>query len=144
MGHRGGLPLTRTLGICHRAAGIMLYRLAAEAVLLLHLAFIVFALLGAACAARWRWIVVIHLPAAAWGSFVELTGRICPLTYAENFLRIKADQSGYTESFIEHYLLAAIYPAALTREVQFILAGVVVVINVAIYAWLFYPRRASN
>jgi hypothetical protein len=122
----------------------MLYRLAAEAVLLLHLAFIVFALLGAAFAARRRWLVVVHLPAAAWGFFVELTGRICPLTFAENFLRIKAGQSGYTESFIEHYLLAVIYPAGLTREVQFVLAGVVVVINVAIYAWLFYPRRASS
>ena len=122
----------------------MLYRLAAEAVLLLHLAFIVFALLGAAFAARRRWLVVVHLPAAAWGFFVELTGRICPLTYAENFLRIKAGQSGYTESFIEHYLLAVIYPAGLTREVQFVLAAVVVVINVAIYAWLFHPRRASS
>jgi hypothetical protein len=122
----------------------MLYRLAAEAVLLLHLAFIVFALLGAAFAARRRWLVVVHLPAAAWGFFVELTGRICPLTFAENFLRIKAGQSGYAESFIEHYLLAVIYPAGLTREVQFVLAGVVVVINVAIYAWLFYPRRASS
>jgi hypothetical protein len=122
----------------------MLYRLAAEAVLLLHLAFIVFALLGAAFAARWRWLVVVHLPAAAWGFFVELTGRICPLTFAENFLRIKAGQSGYAESFIEHYLLAVIYPAGLTREVQFVLAGVVVVINVAIYASLFYPRRASS
>ena len=122
----------------------MLYRLAAEAVLLLHLAFIVFALLGAAFAARRRWLVVVHLPAAAWGFFVELTGRICPLTIAENFLRIKAGQSGYAESFIEHYLLAVIYPAGLTREVQFVLAGVVVVINVAIYAWLFYPRRASS
>lgn len=122
----------------------MIYRLAAEAVLLLHLAFIVFALLGAAFAARRRWFVLVHLPAAAWGFFVELSGRICPLTYAENFLRIKAGQSGYTESFIEHYLLAVIYPAGLTREVQFVLAAVVVVINVAIYAWLFYPRRASR
>jgi hypothetical protein len=122
----------------------MLYRLAADAVLLLHLAFIVFALLGAAFAARRRWLVVVHLPAAAWGFFVELTGRICPLTYAENFLRIKAGQSGYTDSFIEHYLLAVLYPAGLTREVQFVLAGAVIVINVAIYAWLFYPRHASR
>ena len=122
----------------------MLYRLAADAVLLLHLAFIVFVLLGAAFAQRWRWLVVVHLPAAVWGCFVEITGRICPLTYAENYLRIKAGQSGYRDSFIEHYLLAVIYPAGLTREVQFVLAGVVVVINVAFYVWLFYPRRASS
>lgn len=122
----------------------MLYRLAAEAVLLLHLAFIVFALLGAAIAVRWRWLILVHLPAAAWGFFVEITGRICPLTYAENYLRIKAGQSGYTESFIEHYLLTIIYPAGLTREIQFVLAGVVVVVNVAIYAWLLFSWRASS
>lgn len=122
----------------------MSYRLAAEGVLLLHLAFIVFALLGAALAARWRRLVLVHVPAAAWGFFVEFTGRICPLTHAENYFRIKAGQSGYSESFIEHYLLAIIYPAGLTGEVQFVLATVVVVVNVAIYGWLFYPRRTSK
>ncbi len=122
----------------------MIFRLAADAVLLLHLAFILFTLAGAAIATRWRWIPLVHLPAAAWGFFVELTGRICPLTYLENDLRIKAGQSGYTESFIEHYLLAVIYPAGLTRGVQFALAAVVVIINVAIYGWLFHKRRVSH
>jgi hypothetical protein len=122
----------------------MLYRLAAEGVLLLHLAFIVFAVVGAAFVARWRWLILVHLPAAAWGVFIELTGRLCPLTYAENYLRIRAGQSGYSESFIEHYLLALIYPSALTREVQFVLAGVVFVINAAIYGWLFYSRRTTK
>ncbi|MGB8410560.1 MAG: DUF2784 domain-containing protein, partial [Gallionella sp.] len=82
----------------------MLFRLAAEAVLLIHLAFIVFALLGAAIAVRWRWVIFVHLPAAAWGFFVELTGRICPLTSLENYLRARAGLSGYTESFVEHYM----------------------------------------
>jgi hypothetical protein len=122
----------------------MLYRLAADAVLLIHLAFIAFALLGAAFAARWRWLIALHLPAAAWGFFVELTGRTCPLTYAENLLRIRAGESGYAESFIEHYLLAIIYPAGLTRDIQLALAGVVIVINVAIYGWLFFKRHEST
>lgn len=122
----------------------MLFRLAANAILLLHLAFILFALLGAAIAVRWRWVLIVHLPAAAWGFFVELTGRVCPLTYLENYLRVKAGQSGYTESFIEHYLMAIIYPAGLTGGIQFVLAGVVVVINAAIYGWIFYPRRVSH
>jgi hypothetical protein len=122
----------------------MLFRLAADAVLLAHLAFILFALLGAAIAARWRWILVIHLPAAAWGFFVELTGRNCPLTYLENYLRIKAGQSGYAESFVEHYLLTIIYPAGLTREIQFALAGVVIAVNIAIYGWLFVRERVSH
>jgi hypothetical protein len=119
----------------------MLFRLAADAVLSIHLAFILFALVGAVIAARWRWIPIVHLPVAAWGFFAEFTGRICPLTYLENYLRIKAGQSGYTESFIEHYLLAIIYPAGLTREIQFVLAGVVIVVNLAIYGWIFIRKR---
>jgi hypothetical protein len=122
----------------------MLFRLAADAVLLAHLAFILFALLGAAIALRWRWIIVVHLPAAAWGCFVELTGRICPLTYLENYLRIKSGQSGYTESFIEHYLVTIIYPAGLTGDIQLALAGVVIVVNMSIYGWLFVRKPVSH
>lgn len=119
----------------------MFFRLAAEGVLLLHLAFIVFVVLGAALAARWPWLLVVHAPAAAWGFFVELTGRVCPLTYAENYLRIKSGEAGYSDSFIEHYLLAVIYPAGLTRGIQLVLAAVVVAVNLAIYGWVFYHRR---
>ena len=121
----------------------MLFRLAADAVLLLHLAFILLAVLRGALALRWRWAPLVHLLAAAWGLFVEITGRICPLTYLENTLRIKAGLSGYAESFIEHYLLAIIYPAGLTREIQFALAGVVIAVNIAIYGWLLVRKRAS-
>jgi Protein of Unknown function (DUF2784) len=130
------------LGIASTGA-IMLYKLAAEAVLLIHLAFILFVLLGAAIAARWRWIIVFHLPAATWGFFIEITGRICPLTYLENYLRTKAGLSGYTESFVEHYVLAIIYPVGLTREIQFVLSGVVLAVNIALYSWLYFRKRGS-
>ena len=114
----------------------MLCRLGAETVVLLHFAFIAFVLFGAGLAARRHWIVALHLPAAAWGCFVELTGRICPLTYAENYLRNCAGQSGYSHGFIEHYLLPIIYPAGLTQRVQFALAGTVILANALIYGWL--------
>lgn len=129
-------------GMLHHAGTNMIFRLAADAVLFIHLAFILFALLGGALAVRWRWIPAVHLPAAAWGFFVELTGRICPLTYLENTLLIKGGRSGYTESFVEHYLLAIIYPAGLTREIQFVLAAAVIIVNIAIYGWLLARRRA--
>lgn len=122
----------------------MIFRLAAETVLLAHLAFIVFALLGAVLAVWWRRIVIVHLPAAAWGAWVEISGRVCPLTLLENYLRIKAGQSGYAESFIEHYLLAIIYPAGLTRDIQFALAAAVIAVNLAIYGWLLVRRHSSR
>jgi hypothetical protein len=115
----------------------MFWRIAADAVLLLHAAFIVFALLGALLAWRWRWLVALHLPVATWAAGIELTGGICPLTHLENAWRLRAGQQGYASSFIEHHLLGVIYPDGLTREVQFALAGVVVVLNLGLYALLW-------
>jgi len=122
----------------------MAFRLAADFVLIFHLSFILFAVLGAAMAFWRNWIPFVHIPVAAWAIFIELTGRSCPLTYFENYLRIKAGQSGYTESFIEHYLLAIIYPAGLTREIQFVLAGVIIAINSVIYVWLLVRKRIQR
>jgi Protein of Unknown function (DUF2784) len=122
----------------------MLFRFAADSTLLLHLLFIVFALLGGIMALWQRWIPLVHIPAAIWGFFVELTSGICPLTYLENYFRVKAGQSGYAESFIEHYLLNIIYPAGLTHNMQFALAGVVAVVNITIYGWLIWRRHGGS
>lgn len=119
----------------------MPYRLAAEATLLVHLGFIVFVVLGGLLAWRWRWIVLVHLPAAAWGAFVELSGRLCPLTTLENHFRRRAGQAGYSEGFIEHHLLPIVYPEGLTRGTQLVLAGVVIVVNAAVYARLWWQWR---
>lgn len=116
-------------------------RLAADAVLLVHAAFILFVLFGAVLTIWWRWLPIVHLPALAWGIFVELTGRVCPLTPLENSLRLRAGQSGYSDSFIEHYILDLMYPAGLTPEVQWALSGVVVIVNVVVYGWLIQRRR---
>jgi hypothetical protein len=120
----------------------MTARIAADAVLVLHFAFIVFALLGGLLALRWRWMPLLHLPAAVWGFFVELTGSACPLTGLENALRLRAGEAGYAESFVEAHLLGVIYPGGLTRDVQFVLAGIVVAVNAAIYAIFLRRCRA--
>jgi hypothetical protein len=119
----------------------MTWRLAADAVLVLHFAFIAFALLGGLLALRWRWMPLLHLPAAAWGAFVELSGRTCPLTWIENDLRRLAGEAGHARSFVETHLLGVIYPEGLTREVQLGLAGIVVFVNAAIYALVWRSRR---
>ena len=119
----------------------MIHRLAADAVLLLHLGFILFVLLGGLLALRWRWAPMLHLPAAAWGVYVELSGGLCPLTPLENRLRGAAGEAGYTGGFIEHYLLALIYPAGLTHEIQYVLAAIVVGVNGLAYAWVWRRRR---
>jgi hypothetical protein len=130
-------------GICPVGVG-MFYRYAADAVLFLHFSFILFAVFGGLLAVWRRWFYFIHLPATTWGVFVELTGRVCPLTSLENTLRIKAGAAAYSKSFVEHYLLGIIYPDGLTREIQYFLGILVVVVNAAIYLWLFYRFRQEN
>ena len=119
----------------------MLYRFGADAVLVLHLAFIIFVLLGGLLVAWKRGFLLLHLPAIAWGLFVELSGRSCPLTHWENLLRRLAGSAGYQAGFIEHYLLPLIYPAWLSVPVQYLLAAIVVVVNALIYGGLVWRRR---
>lgn len=118
----------------------MWYRLAADAVLLFHLGFILFVVFGALAAARRPWLIAVHLPVAAWGFLVEFMGLGCPVTDVENYLRIQAGQADYAGGFVEHYLLGLIYPAGLTRHGQWVLAAAVLVVNGTIYAWLIRRR----
>ncbi|MEN3277949.1 MAG: hypothetical protein V7631_3739 [Massilia sp.] len=121
----------------------MSWAVASALVLLLHLAFVLFVVFGAALLPRWPHLVWLHLPAAAWGFFVEATGRGCPLTVLENALRLRAGLDGYAESFIEHYVLWMLYPGGLTRNIQLALAAGVAAVNLFLYAWVFLvrPRR---
>ncbi len=123
---------------------MMLPRFAADAVLLLHLCFVLFAVLGAVLAFRWPRVVWLHLPAALWATGIELAGAICPLTYLENDFRQRAGQQGYAGGFVEHYLLPVLYPAGLTPAVQYVLAGVVLGVNLMLYAWLWRRRRSRR
>ncbi len=122
----------------------MSYRLLADSVLVFHLLFIGFVIFGGLIALRYAWVASIHIPAVCWGTFVELTGKLCPLTTLEVELRRAAGEAGYPGGFIDHYLLPIIYPAGLTRGIQFWLAGFVILINVAIYGWLLYRLRCSR
>lgn len=121
----------------------MLYAIAAALVLLAHLAFVLFVVFGACLVLRWPRLAWLHLPAAAWGVFIEVSGRGCPLTLLENLLRLRAGSEGYAEGFLEHYVLWLLYPDGLTRPAQFVLAGLVAAINLALYAWVWRKRRIS-
>jgi hypothetical protein len=123
----------------------MLARLAADAVLLAHLAFIVFVLIGGILVWRIPSLAWLHAPAIAWAVFVESAGRICPLTPLENRLRLASGEAGYGGDFVSHYLLRLIYPDGLTRAVQIALVLVVVAVNVAVYSrWLLRKRTAQR
>jgi hypothetical protein len=116
----------------------VLYSLAADAVLVLHLAFIVFAAAGALLVA-WRGrIAWLHLPALAWAAWIVASHGICPLTPLENALRHRAGEAGYTGGFIDHYLVPLIYPPGLTPQHQTWLALALVASNIVLYGWALF------
>lgn len=119
----------------------MWFSLAAEAIVILHLGFIIFVVMGALLVLKRRWILFLHIPAALWGALIEFQGWGCPLTPLENSLRAAAGQAGYSEGFIGHYLLPIIYPGSLTPELQITLGIIVIAVNLALYGWVIIKRR---
>ena len=119
----------------------MLTLIAADLVVLLHFAFIVFVVAGGLLVLKWRWLLWFHLPAVIWGAFIELSGWVCPLTPIENMLRMIGGGGTYSSSFIEQYIVSVIYPSGLQRSTQIALGLIVVAINAVIYAAIFLQRQ---
>jgi hypothetical protein len=115
----------------------MLAGLTADLIVIIHFSFILFVLFGGLLLLRWRKLIWLHLPAVAWGIWIEFSGQICPLTPLEVWLRQRAGEQGYQHSFTEEYLLPLIYPEALTRELQMVLGIVVILLNLGVYLFVF-------
>ena len=120
----------------------MTYRTAADAVLVVHFAFVLFVALGGMLVLRWPKLAWVHIPAVAWAAFIEFSGRICPLTPLEVAMRLGAGEAGYTGDFLERYIVAAIYPDGLTREIQLMLGAAVLLLNAVIYIVVVRGARA--
>lgn len=110
-------------------------------VVVVHLAFVVFATLGGVLGLRWPRIAWVHLPCAAWAAFVEFSGRVCPLTPLENALRARAGLDDYSGDFVAYYIFPILYPAGLTRDAQIAIGAFVVVLNVAAYTFVIRRRK---
>jgi hypothetical protein len=109
-----------------------------------HLAFVVFATAGGLLAVRWPRVAWVHVPAAAWAVYIELSGTLCPLTPIENRLRVQAGLDAYSGDFVARYLFPVLYPAGLTREAQVLIGAVVMAVNVAAYAWVVRRRNTRH
>jgi hypothetical protein len=119
----------------------MTWRILADLLVSLHLAFAAFVIFGGFLAWRWPRAVLAHLPALAWGFWIEISGAICPLTPLENHLRHLAGEAGYRDGFLNHYVVPILYPSWLTRPDQWVLAALLLAINVTAYGFLLRPHR---
>ena len=122
----------------------MPYRLLADAALLAHATFVAFVMLGGLLVLRRPRLAWIHLPVVAWGAAIEFIGGICPLTPLENHWRRLAGEQGYAGGFVEHYIVALLYPEGLTRNLQLALGLIVLAVNAAVYAYAWRTAKASR
>lgn len=119
----------------------MIYHLAASLVLIVHFAFVMFVLFGAALVLRTPRLIWFHVAAIFWGVVIEFTGAICPLTPLEVRLRQLGGAPGYEGGFIDHYLLALLYPAGLTRKLQVGLGLLALLANGLGYTYIFIRKK---
>ena len=120
-----------------------MYELAANLILIVHFIFIIFVVFGALLFFVVKKIVFIHIPALIWGSYIELTHFICPLTYLENWFLNKANLTIYSEGFIQNYIIPIVYPADLTKNLQIYLGITLIVINIVFYAFIFNKLKKN-
>ncbi len=121
-------------------------RILADAVVIFHLAFIVFAMGGAILVLRWPRLSLAHLPAAAWATLVEVMSWRCPLTRWEYFFRDRYGDGRYEGSFVDHYIIPIIYPDGLTPRIQLWIGLFVLIVNVSMYTLViarWRKRRAA-
>jgi hypothetical protein len=115
-----------------------MYTVAADLVVVLHFAFVLFAVSGALLVLKWRWCAWAHVPTVLWAALIEFAGWICPLTPLEVWLRERGGETGYRSGFVEHYIMPVLYPADLTRELQCVLGTGILLLNAGLYGWIVY------
>jgi hypothetical protein len=112
----------------------MLYRALADAVVVIHLLFIIFTVLGALLLLKWPKLMILHIPCAAWGVIVQVARNgVCPLTPLEKYFRELGDQAGYAGGFVDHYITSLIYVSDPPPWLHVALGIGVFVINATVY-----------
>jgi hypothetical protein len=122
----------------------LIYRAFADAVSVVHLAFVLFVVLGGLLVLKWPRLAWLHVPAAVWGVLIEYAGWICPLTPLENSLRARGGEAGYSGGFIEHYVQPVLYPAGLTRGTQIVLGSLALLVNLTAYGVVVARKSRSD
>jgi hypothetical protein len=105
----------------------MAFRLTADLVVVVHLAFLVFVGAGALLAWRWEWLVRLHAASLVWAVSIVTIGFSCPLTALEKYLRGLGGGEAYGGGFVDHYVEGVVYPESLTPVLRAIAAVAILV-----------------
>ena len=119
---------------------IMIYKILADMVVLIHFLWILFLFFGAFFGRRNKTIKILHLFGLAFAIWIQIVGWYCPLTHLEVWLRLKhSPELAYTGSFIVHYVEKLVY-LELSRPLVFVLTVFLIAFNV----WIYLPRGAPR
>ena len=140
---RRAIPQSARTTPVKRGLTEMLYRIAADLVVAVHLEFVLFVVFGGVLLLKWKRSAWVHLPAALWGVVIEFAGWVCPLTPLESWLRENGGAQGYSGSFVEHYLEPVLYPAVLTRRLQIAFGFFALIVNLGIYGYVLWRNARS-
>lgn len=123
-----------------------LYGWLADAVVVIHLAFIAFVTAGGLLVWWRRAVAWVHVPAMAWGAYVALAGRTCPLTPLEQWLRRQGGDAPYQGDFVDAYLVPLVYAGDLGSGIQTLLGALLLVVNAIVYTavWRGAPHGRGH
>jgi hypothetical protein len=114
---------------------------AAEIVAVFHFVVVLFILAGGILIRWWGSLAWLHIPLLSSTILLHLTGWVCPLTLLENALRIRASGSGYTGSFIQHYIFALLNIGQGTRALETGIGVLLLISNIVLYVSCFRRKR---
>lgn len=119
----------------------MPYKALADIVVLIHLLWIVFLILGAVWGRKKTTVRIFHLSGLGFAVLMQAMGWYCPLTHLEAWLREKhAPGAAYPGSFIVHYAERLIY-IDLSPKTIFIMTVLLVALNIVLY--LGWKKRGT-
>lgn len=122
----------------------MLYKLAADLLVLIHFSFIIFVVLGGLLVLRWPAVAWVHIPFVTWGIWIEINHGICPLTDLEKSLREAANADSYHSSFIDNYIIPIIYPPGFSPETARQLGFILLALTILIYSTAILRKIRSK
>lgn len=121
----------------------MAYRVLADAVVVVHLGFILFVALASLALWRWPRLVWAHVPALVYSILIITVGFTCPLTPLEKWLRELGGGEAYEGGFVNRYVEDVVYPDEQTGFLR-ALATVAIVGGYAALAVVLTRRRSGD